>query len=90
MILQHSEINCLTGASLGFRKTLLRASYNLFLTSILTSVLNHQAPILRALEPEPRPTRKEDETRDPADENKKKEEHLFPIVQCPTLALSPV
>ena len=30
------------------------------------------------------------ETRDPADENKKKEEHLYPIVHCPTTALSPV
>ena len=79
-----------TGASLGFGKTLLSASYNLFLKSILTLVFNLQAPILQALEPEPTPTRMEDETRDPADENKKKEEHLYPIVHCATTALSPV
>ena len=90
MILRHMEINRLTGASLGLGKTLLSASYNLFLTSILTSVFNPQAPLLQALESEPTLTRIKDETRDPADENKKKEEHLFPIVHCPTTALSPV
>ena len=90
MILRHMEINRLTGTSLGFGKTLLSASYNLFLTSILTSVFNPQAPLLQALEPEPMPTRIEDETRDPADGNKKKEEHLYPIVHCPTTALFPV
>ena len=74
------EITRLTGASLGFGKTLLNASYSLFLTSFLTSMFNPQAPLLQALEPEPRPTRIEDETRDPVDENKKKEEHIYPIV----------
>ena len=90
MILRHMENNRLTGASLGFGKTLLSASYNLFLTSILTSVFNSQVPLLQALEPEPTPTRIEDETKDPADENKKKEEHLYPIVHCPTTTLCPV
>ena len=89
MILRHMEINRLT-RSLGFGKTLLSASYNLFLTSILTSVFNPQVPLLQALEPELTPTRIEDETRDPADENKKKEEHLYPIVHCATTALSPL
>ena len=90
MILRHMEINHLTGASLGFGKTLLSASYNLSLTSILTSVFNPQGPLLQALEPEPIATRTEDETRDPADEKKKKEEQLYPIVHCPNTALSPV
>ena len=54
------------------------------------SVFNPQAPLLQALEPEPTPTTIEDETRDPTDENKKKEEHLYPIVHCSTTALSPV
>ena len=76
MILRHMEINRLTGASLGFGKTLLSASYNLFMTSIPTSVFNPQAPLLQALEPEPVSTRIKDETRNPADEDKKKEEHL--------------
>ena len=70
MILRHMEINRLTGASLGFGKTLLNASYNLFLTSVLTSLFNPQAPLLQTLEPEPTLTRIEDETRDPADEKK--------------------
>ena len=76
MILRHLEITRPTDASLEFGKTLLSASYNLFLTSILTSVFNPQALLLQALEPEPMPTRIEDETRDPVDGNKKKEEHL--------------
>ena len=90
MIMRHMEINRLTGASLGFGKTLVSASYKFFVTSILTSVFNPQAPLVQALEPEPMPTRIEDEPRDPANENKKKEEHLYPIVHCPTTALSPV
>ena len=90
MISRPMEVNRLTAATLGFGKTLLSASYNLFLTSILTSVFNPQAPLLQALEPEPTPTGIEDVTRDPADENKKKEEHLYPIVHCPTTALSSV
>ena len=69
MILRHMEINRLTSASLGFGKTLLSASYNLFLTSILTSVFNFQAPLLQALELEPTPARIEEEIRDPVDEN---------------------
>ena len=87
-ILRHIEISRLTGASLGFGKTLLSASYNLLLTSILTSVFNLQAPLLQALEPEPTSTRTEDETRDPVDENKKKEDQLYPNVHHPTMAFS--
>ena len=84
------EVNRLTGASLGFGKTLLSASYNLFLTSFLTSVFNPQAPLLQALEPDPTSTRRESETRDAKDENMEKKEHLCPIVHHPTTALSPV
>ena len=71
IILRQMEITCLTGASVVFGKTLLSASYNLFLTSILTSVFNPKAPLLQAWEPETTPTRVEDETTDPADESKK-------------------
>ena len=66
-ILKHKEIIRLTGASLGFGKTLLSASYKFILTSILKSIFNPQATLLQALEPEPTPTRIEVETRDPAD-----------------------
>ena len=90
MILRHKENNRLTGASVGFGKTLLSASYNFFSTTILTSVSNPQVPLLQALEPKPTLTRIEDETSDSLDENKKKEEHFYPVVHHPTLALSPV
>ena len=43
MILRRMEIHRVTDASLGFGKTLLSASYGLFLTSILTSVFNPQS-----------------------------------------------
>ena len=88
MILRHMEINRLTGASLGFGKTLLSSSYNLFLTSILTSVFNPQAPLLQALEPEPMPTRIEDEARDPADLREMK--NTFIRLFTAPLRLSPV
>ena len=66
MVSSHMEIHPLTDALLGFGKTFLIASYNLFLTSILTSVFNPQDPLLQALEPEPtRPAKVEDETRTP-------------------------
>ena len=90
VVLRHMEIIRLTSASLGFGKPLLSASYNLFLSSILTSVFNHQAPLLQALEPEPTPAKKEDEAKDPVDENKKKTERLYPIINHPTTSLSPV
>ena len=90
MILRHMVINRLTGESLGFGKILLSASYKLFLTSILTSVFNPEARLLPASELEPISTRTEDDTRDPVDKNKKKEEHLYPVVQHPTIVLSPV
>ena len=69
MILPYMEINRLTGASHGFGRTLLSASYNLFSTSTLTSMFNPQAPLLKPLAPEPTPTRIGDETRDPVDGN---------------------
>ena len=69
MILRHIEINRLTGASFEFGRTLPSASYNLFLTPLLRSVFNPQAPLLQALKPESTLTRIEDETRYPVDEN---------------------
>ena len=90
IVSRNMEIHRLTGASLGFGKALLSASHILFLSSVLSSVFNPQAPFLQAFEPEPTPTRIEDETRDPVDENKRKEEYLYPIVHHPTTAFSPV
>ena len=80
MILRYMEIHRLTGASLEFGKTLLSASHNLFLTSILTSVFNYQAPLLQVLEPEPTFTRIEDEIKDPVDDHKKI--RITPLSNC--------
>ena len=49
MIIRHLEISKMTGASLGFGKTLLSASYNIFLTSVLTSMYDPRAPPLAAV-----------------------------------------
>ena len=43
MIIRHVEINRMSGASLGFGKTLLSTSYNIFLTLVMTSIYNPQA-----------------------------------------------
>ena len=41
-IIRHMKINRMTSASLGFGKTLLSASYNIFLTPVLNSMYNPQ------------------------------------------------
>ena len=71
MVLRHVEIHRFTGASLGFGEALLNASYNLFLTSTLTSVFSPRTPLIQTLEPEPTHTRLEYETRAPKHEKKK-------------------
>ena len=43
MVIRHLELSKMTGASLGFGKTLLSASYNIFLTSVLTSMYDPRA-----------------------------------------------
>ena len=88
MIIRHMEINRMTGASLGFGKTLLSASYNIFLTSVMTSMYKPQASGLASDAPKkvnPRVDIKLYELRDDA---KKKEEHLYPVVNSTALCLS--
>ena len=51
-VIRHLEITKMTGASLGFGKTLLSASYNIFLMSVLTSMYDPRAPTLAAVEEE--------------------------------------
>ena len=48
MVKRHLETTKMTGASLGFGKTLLSASYNIFLMSVLTSMYDPRAPTLAA------------------------------------------
>ena len=52
MVIGHLEITKMTGASLGFGKTLLSASYKICLMSVLTSNYNPRAPTLAAVEKE--------------------------------------
>ena len=95
IILKHMEINRMTGASLGFGETLLSASYNIFLTSVTTSMYNPQASGLVSDAPtkvDPRVDRKLYEMRG---DTRKKEEHLYPVVNSTafgfsTLPVSPV
>ena len=49
-VLRHLEIFKMTDASLGFGTTHLSASYNIFLTSVLTSMCDPRAPTLAAVE----------------------------------------
>ena len=50
MVIRHLELTKMTGASLGFGETLLSASYNIFLMSVLTSMYDPRAPTLAAVE----------------------------------------
>ena len=52
MVIRHLEFTKMTGESLGFGNTLLSASYNIFLTSVLTSMYDSRAPTLAAVEEE--------------------------------------
>ena len=80
MVIRHLEISRMTGASLGFGKTLLSASYNIFLTSILTSMYDPRAPPLAAMTQEKITLCHEEELHDMRDTPKKKEEHIYPVI----------
>ena len=80
MVIRHIEISKMSGASLGFGRTLLSASYNIFLTSILTSIYDPRAPPLAAVEQERKTLYHEEELHDMRDYTKKKEEHIYPVM----------
>ena len=80
MVIRHLEISKMTGASLGFGKTLLSASYNIFLMSVLTSMYVPRAPPLAALQEERKTFCNEEELNDIRDDTKKKEEHFYPVM----------
>ena len=81
-VIRHLEISRMTGASLGFGKTLLSASYNTFLTSVLTSMYDPRAPTLAVVDEERRTLYQEDKLHNMKDDIKKKEEHIDPVM-CP-------
>ena len=69
MVIRHLEITKMTGASLGFGKTLLSASYNIFLMSVLTSMYDPRAPTLAAAEEERKTLCNEEELHDMREDN---------------------
>ena len=81
MVIPHLEITIMAGASLGFGKTLLSASYNIFLMSVLTSMYDPRAPTLSAVEEERKTLCNEEELYDMKDDPKKKEEHIYPVMR---------
>ena len=80
MVIRHLEITKMTGASLGFGKNLLSASYNILLMSVLTSMYDPRAPPLAAVEEERKTFCNEEELTDIRDDTKKKEEHYYPVM----------
>ena len=83
MVIRHLEISRMTGASLEFGKTLLSASYNIFLMSVLTSryePYEPRAPTLAAVEEERKTLCNEEELHDVIDTPEKKGEHIYPVM----------
>ena len=80
MVIRQLEISEMTGPSLGFGSTLLSASYNIFLTSVLTSMYDPRAPPLAAVEQERKFLYHQEELQDMRDYTKKKEEHIYPVM----------
>ena len=50
MVVHHLELTKMTGASLNFGRTLLNASFNIFLMSVLASMYDPRTPTLTAVE----------------------------------------
>ena len=73
MVKCHLEITKMTGASLGFGMTLLSASYNILIMSVLTSICDPRALTLAAVEEERKTLCNEEELHNIRDETKKKE-----------------
>ena len=80
MVIRHLEETKMTSASLGFGKTLLTASYNIFLMSGLTSMCDPPAPTLAAVEEERKTLCNEEGLHDLREDNKKKKEHIYPVM----------
>ena len=79
IIICHLEVTKMTGASLGFGKTLLSASYNIFLMSVLTSMYNPRAPTLAAVHEKGKTVCNEEELHDTREDPREKEELVYPV-----------
>ena len=80
MVIRHLEITKMTGASLGFGKTLLSASYDILLMSVLTFMYDPRAPALAAVEEERKTLCNEEELHDMRKNTQKKEEHIYLVM----------
>ena len=80
MVIRHLEITKMIGASLDFGKTLLSASYNIFLMSNLTSMYEPRASTLAAVEEKRKTLCIEEELLGMRDDTKKKAEHIYPLM----------
>ena len=90
MILRYMEIDTMTGSALGFGKTLLSASYSIFLSTSLTSMYIPRARVLAAFEQTEVGSYVEKDTHEVKETAKKKEEHLYPTMSTVRVPLSPV
>ena len=81
MVIRHIEITKMNGASLRFSKTLLSASFNIFLMSVLFSMYNPRAPTHAAVEEERKTLCKEEELHDIRNDTQKEEEHIYPVMK---------
>ena len=70
----------MTGESVGFGKTLVSSSYNIFLMSDLTSMYDPRAPPLAAVEGERKTLCNEEELNDMGEDAKKMEELLYRVM----------
>ena len=80
LVIRHLEITKMNGASLGSGRTLISASYNIYLMSVLTSMNDLRAPTPTAVEEERRILCNEEELYDMREDNKKKVEHFYPVM----------
>ena len=80
MVMRHLEITKMIGASLGFSKTLLSASCNIFLMSNLTSMYEPRASTLALVEEKRKTLCIEEELHGMRDDTKKKSEHIYPLM----------
>ena len=80
MLIRQLEITKMTGASIGFGKTLLSASYNIFLLSVPTSMYDPRALTLAAVKEERKSLCNAEELHVKKEDNKKKEAHVYPVM----------
>ena len=85
MIVRYMQIDKLTGSTLAFGKILLSASYNILLTSVLTSMYNPRALALSAVSP-----CVENDMQEVKEDAKEQEENLYPAMNTVKLPLSQI